>query len=111
MEKEVLNFIKHFTNFGPEVTDCFANGNCYWFAHILSQRFHGTVYYNSKMNHFACLIGENKLYDITGKCDEWKLDMEYGWYDNKDWHSWKEYHNEDVSHAIRIRRDCILLET
>lgn len=126
-EKEILFFIKHFTNHGPDVIDCFSNGNCYWFARILAQRFHGSVYYNPKENHFCARINDN-LYDITGKIKSsyfpnyndnmiW-FKSPYFPQDNSsdenkeiDWIPWKYYRYTDSSHSRRIRRDCIDLLT
>lgn len=119
-EKEILSFIKHFTIHGPDVIDCFSNGNCYWFARILAQRFHGSVYYNPKENHFCARLG-NDLFDITGKIKSsyfpyyndneiWRINSLN---ENKevDWIPWKYYHYTDSSHSRRIRRDCIDLLT
>lgn len=118
-EKQILFFIKHFTDHGPDVIDCFSNGNCYWFARILTQRFHGSVYYNPKENHFCARIGSD-LYDITGKIKSsyFPRDNDNGiWlnslYEDKevDWIPWKYYHYTDSSHSRHIRRDCIDLLT
>lgn len=118
-EKQILFFIKHFTDHGPDVIDCFSNGNCYWFARILAQRFRGSVYYNPKENHFCARIGSD-LYDITGKIRSsyfpnihdnviWLSSSN----ENKkvDWIPWKYYRYTDSSHSRRIRRDCIDLLT
>lgn len=110
MRQDVIKFINHFSKFGQDVVDCFSDGNCYWFAHILAQRFHGCIVYNPLLNHFACQIGELEVYDITGLIDTLP-NPEDGWMEEKNWYSWKYYHNEDSAHARRIRRDCINLTT
>lgn len=104
-EKEILHFIRHFTEHGEQVKDCFLYGNCYWFARILAQRFNGTVYYNPAENHFACSI-KHRLYDISGYIlnrDEQS--------DTNQWIPWRLYPCIDSAHAKRIHRDCIRLDT
>ena len=57
----VLEFIKR-----RFPTDCnWTNGNCYYFALILSDRFNGTIYYDVIEGHFICKIEEN-YYDYFG---------------------------------------------
>ena len=63
--EHILQFIKKFSDFGPQVVDCFTKGNCYWFARILAIEFMGTIYYDPIVGHFATMIG-GVLYDITG---------------------------------------------
>lgn len=118
-EKQILFFIKHFTDHGLDVIDCFSNGNCYWFARILAQRFHGSVYYNPKENHFCARIGSD-LYDITGKIRSSYFPNIHDnviWFNltdgdkEVDWVPWKYYRYTDSSHSHRIRRDCIDLLT
>ena len=41
------------------------NGNCYYFALILSDRFHGTMYYDVIDGHFVTKI-QNNYYDYCG---------------------------------------------
>lgn len=41
------------------------NGNCYYFALILKDRFNGEIYYDVINGHFLTLIN-NTLYDATG---------------------------------------------
>lgn len=104
-EREILHFIKHFTEHGEQVKDCFLYGNCYWFARILAQRFNGKVYYNPAENHFACLINYC-LYDISG-CILNHVEQN----DTNQWIPWRLYPLIDSSHAKRIHRDCIRLDT
>ena len=99
-QKEILDFIKHFSSFGEQVVDCFSNGNCFWFAEILRRRFPNSyIVYNSLENHFACSIDCN-IYDITGViCHV---------YENQSkWYPWRHYIKYDPTHAKRIQRDCI----
>ena len=101
-EEEILSFIKHFTAHGPDVIDCFSNGNCYWFAQILQKRFqkyNAYIVYSPVDNHFATVI-KNKIYDITGAIDD--LDILC-----TNWRVWKTYYAFDPAHARRLRRDCI----
>ena len=91
--KEILDFIATFK--GSEAV--FTNGNCYWFAKILKERFpDGDILYNSTFNHFAFDIN-GKIHDITGIIPE-----------HKDWYYWDFYKKEDPIHAMRIYRDCVL---
>jgi hypothetical protein len=93
----VLDFIEQFNKFGPNVTDCFSNGMCYWFAHILHQRFYydSQIMYDPVTNHFACLI-DDRVYDITGEVT----------HDGR-WDYWSSYQLGDAAHTVRLYRDCI----
>lgn len=100
-QEEVLSFIKHFSSYGEDVINCFSNGNCYWFARILKDRF--SKYYSSTdiiyhpvENHFATYI-DGDIYDITGIINDTVLN----------WYSWPYYKYIDSTHAHRLRRDCI----
>jgi hypothetical protein len=65
-------------------TDCnWTNGNCYYFALILSNRFNGIIYYDVIDGHFICKI-DNNYYDYFGIVDinnrilvEWNKFQEY----------------------------------
>jgi hypothetical protein len=47
-------------------SDCkWKNGNCYYFALILKDRFNGEIYYDVIDGHFVCKI-EDKYYDWEG---------------------------------------------
>lgn len=66
--EEIRNFISRFTDHGKrlDVIDTFTSGCCYWFAHILSERFtDSTIMYDPVANHFVTQI-RGRLYDITG---------------------------------------------
>lgn len=67
MIDEIEEFIYRRFN-QPEVIDNFLNGNCYYFAIILKERFpYLNIYYLATAGHF-CVKDEctNKFYDVTG---------------------------------------------
>lgn len=65
IEREILDFIKRF----EAGTDMFLHGGCYWFAHILSERFWLTgdvaILYEPVEGHFITRIG-GRYYDARG---------------------------------------------
>lgn len=102
--KELIeDFIDHFSDFGYDVIRCFSNGNCYWFAKILYERFgatfkRGEIVYHPIDNHFA--YRDNRtgyVYDISGMID------------GTGFQSWSAYAKEDALHTQRLIEDCILL--
>ena len=98
---EVLEFIKKFKwRFPKEQEVIFTEGNCYYFAVILRERFSGKIYYLPIVNHFICKIGK-EYYDITGKAN---LGNEKPW-------DWEEYQKEEPLGSGRIIRDCIRFDT
>lgn len=70
--KEICDFItRRFST-----TDAnWQNGNCYWFARILADRFNLEIYYNPIIGHFAAGYldeCENKwLFDSCGEVNEY----------------------------------------
>ena len=92
--ENILQFIKRFSDFGPQVVDCFTEGNCYWFARILAIEFVGTIYYNPIVGHFATMIG-GVLYDITGVVEN-----------TDDFISIEEIYKDELLWA-RLLRDCV----
>lgn len=94
---EVLSFINAFKSSHPrEIEDCFLHGNCYWFAHILAERFKGgVIYYLPIDNHFVCFVG-GKYYDISGE-----VKVNYPYY------AWNFYKVIEPLESHRIIRDCI----
>ena len=68
-DRTVLNFIHHFNKRHDEtlsdVERCFTDGCCWWFAHILCERFNGEMVYDEIDGHFGCEIS-GRVYDITG---------------------------------------------
>ena len=65
----VLAFIHRFTKRHDktlsDVERCFTDGCCWWFAHILCERFRGEMVYDEIDGHFAAEIN-GRVYDITG---------------------------------------------
>ena len=91
----ILDFIRQFRDLGAE--NCFSNGMCYWFAHILRSRFiteHCHIMYSEIDNHFGCEIN-GIVYDITGIASAY------------DWALWCTTIYNDPKLAERIKRDCI----
>lgn len=60
-EEQILKFIDGL----KEAKNIFSNGYCYWFAHILQNRFGGEIWYVPAENHFYCQI-KNNFYDVNG---------------------------------------------
>ena len=93
MQDEVLEFIlRKFKK------DCnWLNGNCYYFALILKDRFpEGRIFYDVIIGHFVFIYKE-KAYDWTGLCDSTEVLV--------DWENFDKY---DDLLKRRIIRDCIL---
>lgn len=95
----ILNYIKQFRDFGPQVENCFSNGMCYHFSLILCARFRDNAWrvYDPIINHFAVQI-DGRIYDITGDITD---NTEYNW------KLWDSYQYEDPLHTEHIRRDCM----
>lgn len=104
---EVINFINRFTNKGKrtEVIDCFSNGCCYWFAHILHQRFgfpqsttnRCYIVHDPVAGHFACFIND-RIYDITGDITD----------QDREWDEWTMYELKEPKVARHIINSCAL---
>ena len=92
--KHILQFIKRFSDFGPQVVDCFTEGNCYWFARILAIEFMGTIYYDPIVGHFATMI-DGVMYDITGVVEN-----------TSNFVSREEICKDELLWA-RLQRDCV----
>lgn len=93
IEEEVLDFIKKRFQVDCKWTD----GNCYYFALILKDRFGGEIYYIPIEGHFVCKIGDS-FYDFHGK-HEVPLSVPI---------TLKELEKRDDIWYNRIRRDCIM---
>lgn len=78
--------------------DCnWLDGNCYYFALILKDKFpEGRIFYDVIMGHFVFVYNDN-AYDWSGICKSVELLV--------DWESFEEY---DYLVKQRIIRDCIL---
>lgn len=94
MENEVLEFINRRFN-----KDCnWINGNCYYFAIILKERFpNAIILYDIIDGHFISQI-DNHYYDWTG---EIKLNP------NNYYIEWDRMDEYDSNVKNRIIRDCI----
>ena len=102
--EEVVKFIENFKKLHKkELEEVFTCGNCYWFALILKERFHGTLYYLPVENHFLCRIYK-KFYDIKGLYVLTTAQRK-----NIKW--WEGVKKEDRFVYDSIVRDCINLET
>ena len=97
MGTQINEFISHFSD-----REQFLNGNCYWFAFILQERFKifgfTKIMYNPIDNHFATLI-DDTLYDILGPVPISS---------NSPWYDWDRYQKIEPLNAERIYRDTIL---
>lgn len=93
MNNEVLEFIsKRFKN----VSD-WINGNCYYFAVILKDRFpDGQIYYDVISGHFVFEYND-KFYDHTGIVNSYGRLVK-----------WNEFDMYDSLQKERIIRDCIM---
>lgn len=93
MEDKILEFIqRRFKN------DCnWTDGNCYYFAIILKDRFpEGAIYYDVIYGHFIFEY-QNKFYDWTG------IIIPNGYIIK-----WDEFHKYDSLQKDIIIRDCIM---
>ena len=84
--------------------DCdWTNGNCYFFALILHDRFadydDGFIVYEPIAGHFMFKY-DGKYYDWTGQVELTPAQKEAIVY-------WVEYRHMDEAHYARIVRDCI----
>ena len=97
MEEHILDFIfRRFHNENDDKEESkWMNGNCFYFAVILSTRFCGEVYYDLVNGHFVTKI-DGAYYDWTRIAN----------IDEKNLVDWFEY--RDHVHKERIIRDCIL---
>lgn len=97
-KEEILQFIARFAG----SIETFTSGCCFWFAHILAERFrgHAEIVLAVVENHFVARI-DGRLYDVTGDVtEEYKDSVLVAW-DKMD-----EY---DSLQKERIVRDCVLL--
>lgn len=88
-----------------EAQQNYMNGNCYWYARILQERFSPwfptEIMYNQIDNHFCCRMKTAAGYIYadavgvfaTGEPDGWVL--------------WKDYITVEPLDAARVYRDCI----
>lgn len=92
----VLNFINRFSlgQLREEVIECFTSGCCWWFAHILCERFNGEMVYDEIDGHFAAEIN-SRVYDITGDITG-TFQKTY----------WKEFVEREPNLSMRILKRC-----
>lgn len=106
MPDEIVQFIKNFS----AAKDTFLNGCCYWFAFILSARFHcGIIMYEPVEGHFVYAVSDNgniggihgqgfHFYDVRGDVTELYADKPLYSLDYLDKH--------DPPYYARLMRDC-----
>lgn len=97
--QEVIDFIKRRFK-----SDCdWVNGNCYYFALILADRFKcrdSSIYYDLIDGHFICKI-DNAFYDWNGLVKYSERDLDHIV-------EWNKYYNIDDLHYSRIYNDVIM---
>ena len=110
--EDFVNEINYFINTFDDCRQNFLNGNCYWFALILRERFlfkyTGTLMYHPVNNHFAMGFRINDkiyLFDASGL-----IDVQKNKYGERGWCSWFSYRCNEPSASKRIYRDCALHE-
>ena len=97
-EQEVLDFIRRRFD-GAKGTKChseWTDGNCYWFALILSERFDGEILYDPVAGHFVTRI-KDKAFDWNGVYES-----------GNDMIPWVLFGQEDPIWWRRVMRDCVL---
>lgn len=95
LNRKVLMFIRRFRC--AATIRIFTQGGCYWFAHILAERFGGEIMYNDIDNHFVCLIAK-RCYDITGPVAN-----------TRGYVPWSLYKKSEPLNSKRITTQCILI--
>lgn len=76
--------------------DCnWTTGNCFYFAMILSTRFHGKIFYDIIAGHFVAKI-EDKYYDWNGVYTPSNAMEE-----------WYQYSKKESQHWNRIKENVI----
>ena len=97
---KVEEFIEKFKfKYKKELEYVFSYGNCYYFALILKDRFHGEIYYLPIKNHFICKI-EKEYYDINGKASM-----------NEQPLKWDVIKKTKLKMKEQVARDCLKFET
>ena len=92
MDEEIKDFIQRRFN-----TDSnWLNGNCYYFALILKDRFNGEIFYDVIYGHFLTKINDN-FYDYSGEAD----------LRNRVLIKWDDFEDYDKLQKLRIIKDCI----
>ena len=96
INRPVLDFISHFTlgSSREEVIECFTSGCCWWFAHILCERFKGEMVYDEIDGHFGAMI-RGRVYDITGDVTD-TFRVTY----------WSVFQQREPNLSVRILKRC-----
>lgn len=99
MQKEIIDFIEKFKfKHREELEYVFLNGNCYFFALILCERFkNAKVKLMQIENHFVTEI-EGRLYDIRGDVTEICSVPDLIDFDDLE--------KSDPTYYKRLKRDC-----
>lgn len=106
--EQFLNKMKEV--FSEEIQFVFYRGFCYWLAFILADRFHGEIWFNPKIVHFACMI-DGMLYDIYGKID-YGICPVTGEPDGSEdaWVTWEQFQINNHEAAEGVISSCIKKE-
>lgn len=92
-ENEVLEFIQR----RFKINCNWLNGNCYYFAIILKDRFpEGTIYYDVIWGHFVFKY-HDEFYDWNGVVERFGYLVE--------WDKFEEY---DAAEKVRVIQGCIM---
>lgn len=114
MNDPVIEFMKRRFPKSANSDSNWLNGNCFYFASILKERFNGEIVYDTCCGHFMTMINEY-LYDANGVnyklsrkeielfSNNIELDLEFGSHIVK----WDEFEKYDSLQKERIIRDCI----
>lgn len=91
--RDIEEFIKLFA--GTEAI--FTNGLCYWFAHILTNKFGGEIVYDAIEGHFLSRILD-RIWDVTGDVTDnyWTSPLV----------AWKTIQEHDSKWAKRLKEGC-----
>lgn len=112
---KVLDFINR--RFSNTENANWLNGNCYYFAIILRERFDGEIYYDVINGHFLTLI-KDKIYDYSGvvyslteeemiKVNNCPLIQSLKLKEDLEIVLWSHYYYYDCLQKQRIEKDCI----
>lgn len=95
IENEIIDFIgRRFSN-----EDKWRDGNCYWMAKILQERFGGSIYYMQIIGHYIVRINGD-YYDWSGKLSSEQID-------NDELILWDRLRYEDPLLYQHLIRDCV----
>lgn len=102
-KQDIIDFIDNFKKQNKQVLEkVFTEGNCYYFAIILKNRFPEiSIVYSQINNHFMCLY-DNHIYDIFGDITN---NVEV-----RDLYLWETYKNVDFIDYSNVVKYCINLE-